>query len=77
MYMYRQILCCIVFQVPGKFELKGHDRVQSLSSLNVDRQNQFLPWQRRDVTYVSRLQVQYIGLNFEAQNFHNAILKSK
>jgi hypothetical protein len=47
---------CVTTEVPGKFELKGHDRVQSLSSLNVDRQNQFLPGQRRDVTYVSRLQ---------------------
>jgi hypothetical protein len=47
---------CVTTEVPGKFELKGHDRVQSLSSLNVDRQNQFLPGQRRDATYVSRLQ---------------------
>ena len=37
--------------------MKGHNRDRSLSSLNVDRQNQFLPGQRRDVTYVSRLQV--------------------
>ena len=44
-------------QVPGKFELKGHDRVQRLSSLNVGREDQYMPRQRRDVTYVSRLQV--------------------
>ena len=49
--------CLCFIQVPGKFELKGHDRVRSLNSLNVDRQNQFLPGQRRDITYVSRLQV--------------------
>jgi len=45
------------YQVPGKFELKGHERVKGLSSLNVDRQDQYLPQQRRNVTYVSRLQV--------------------
>ena len=56
LYMYIHYLS-LLFQVPGKFELKGHDRVQGLSSLNVERQNQFLPGQRRDVTYVSRLQV--------------------
>jgi hypothetical protein len=50
---------CVTTEVPGKFELKGQDRVQSLSSLNVDRQTQFLPGQRRDATYVSRLQVLY------------------
>ncbi len=44
-------------QVPGKFELKGHDRVKDLSSLNTHNENQYLPRQRRDVTYVSRLQV--------------------
>ena len=47
-------------KVPGKFELKGHDRIKGLSSLNVDRQDQFLPQQRRNVTYVSRLQVSVI-----------------
>ena len=47
-------------KVPGKFQLKGHERLQSLSSLNVGRENQFFPGQRRDVTYVSRLQVHSI-----------------
>ena len=49
-------------QVPGKFELKGHDRVKDLSSLNVHQEDQYLPRQRRDVTYVSRLQVQLLLL---------------
>ena len=48
-------------QVPGKFQLKGHERVKELSSLNVDREDQYLPRQRRDVTYVSRLQVRREG----------------
>ena len=42
-------------QVHGKFELKG---VRDFTSLNVgDRRDQYIPGQRRDVTYVSRLQV--------------------
>lgn len=44
-------------QVPGKFVLKGHDRVKDLSSLNVHNEDQYFPRQKRDVTYVSRLQV--------------------
>ena len=44
-------------QVAGKFELKGHDRVRGLSSLNMHGEDQYMPRQRRDVTYVSRLQV--------------------
>ena len=47
------------FQVAGKVELKGHDRVRALSiSLNAEGEDQSLPRERRDVTYVSRLQVQ-------------------
>ena len=47
------------FQVTGKVELKGHDRVRALSvSLNEEGEDQSLPRERRDVTYVSRLQVQ-------------------
>ena len=46
-----------ILQVPGKFELKGHDRVRGLSSLNVQNENQYMPGQSRNNTYVSRLQV--------------------
>ena len=48
------------FQMAGKVELKGHDRVRALSVslLNAEGEDQSLPRQRRDVTYVSRLQVQ-------------------
>ncbi len=46
-----------ILQVPGKFELKGHDRVRGLSSLNVHNENQYMPGQSRNNTYVSRLQV--------------------
>ena len=38
------------------FELKGHERLRRLSELYAEGR-QFMPHQRRDVTYVSRLQV--------------------
>ena len=43
-------------QVPGIFQLKGHERLQQLNELYAEGV-QFMPNQRRDVTYVSRLQV--------------------
>ena len=45
-----------VMQVPGTFKLKGHERLRRLSELYAEG-IQFMPHQRRDVTYVSRLQV--------------------
>jgi len=47
---------CVTTELVGKkIKLKG-DRTQELASLNNEGLNQFLPGQRRDVTYVSRLQ---------------------
>lgn len=48
----------------GKFQLKGHSRLAGLESLNVDGEDQYMPGQKRDVTYVSRLQV---------RNYHTCI----
>ena len=57
-YVYSALQSVFFFlQVAGKFELKGHDRVRGLSSLNMHGEDQYMPRQRRDVTYVSRLQV--------------------
>lgn len=55
--------CCI--QVPGKFELKGHDRVKELESFNTHNEDQYLPRQRRGVTYVSRLQSVQAAVDFQ------------
>lgn len=53
------VLLAGFFQVPGIFELKGHDHVHcvDVASLNAYGEDQFLPNQKKDVTYVSRLQV--------------------
>ena len=47
----------LYMQVSGKFQLKGHSRVAELERLNADGEDQYMPGQKRDVTYVSRLQV--------------------
>lgn len=46
---------CVTSEIVGKHKLKG-DHTKDLASLNTEYQDQFLPGQRRDVTYVSRLQ---------------------
>jgi hypothetical protein len=46
---------CVTSEITGKLKLRG-DRTQVLAHLNEDRAQQWLPHQRRDVTYVSRLQ---------------------
>lgn len=52
----------VSYPVQGKFKLKGEDKVQKLSNLNTERNahgqlaEQFLPNERRDITYVTRLQ---------------------
>ncbi|XP_061176776.1 circularly permutated Ras protein 1-like [Saccostrea echinata] len=45
---------CVTSTVPGRINLRGS--VARLQSLNTDRSDQHLPNERRNVTYVSRLQ---------------------
>jgi hypothetical protein len=45
----------LLSQVPGRIRMRG-DRLASLQSLNDTRENQYMPGQRRDVTFVTRLQ---------------------
>ncbi|KAH3767756.1 circularly permutated Ras protein 1 [Pelomyxa schiedti] len=46
---------CVSYEMPGKFKLKG-DHMTKLSGLNTERADQYLPGQRRETTWVSRLQ---------------------
>ena len=44
----------------GKFQLKGRStdtKIDGLDDLDVNGEDQYIPGQKRDVTYVSRLQV--------------------
>ena len=45
-----------IVQVPGRFQLKGHEKLQQLNELYAEG-IQFMPHQRKEVTYVSRLEV--------------------
>lgn len=55
------IVICILYaltQVAGKVKLKSDDKLRRLSvSLKADIETQYMPQQRRNVTYISRLQV--------------------
>ncbi len=48
---------CVSTEVPGKVQLKGMEkRRQDFAEFLIEG-DQFMPGQRRDVTYISRLQV--------------------
>ncbi|XP_046374284.1 circularly permutated Ras protein 1-like isoform X1 [Haliotis rufescens] len=47
---------CVTTEVPGKLRLRGSGGLKRMQSLNDSHEDQFLPRQKRDVTYVSRLQ---------------------
>ena len=51
---------CVTTEVPGKFKVKGSDKKPGSESFDTDGSNQYLPRERRDITYVSRLQVKYM-----------------
>jgi hypothetical protein len=46
---------CVTTEISGSLKLKG-DKTQSYRHLNNENMDQWMPGQRRDVTYVSRLQ---------------------
>eukprot|EP00296_Roombia_truncata_P000036 JP435694.1.p1 GENE.JP435694.1~~JP435694.1.p1 ORF type:complete len:634 (-),score=149.18 JP435694.1:71-1906(-) len=48
---------CVTSEVKGDLRLRGQEqRMADLQKLNTERENQYLPGQARNVTYVSRLQ---------------------
>lgn len=49
-------LRCVTTEIEGRHELKGADARKRLQSLNTERADQWAPRERRNVTYVSRLQ---------------------
>ena len=42
--------------MPGKINLRGTNRLQRLNSIHGEGESQFMPGQRQDITYISRLQ---------------------
>lgn len=47
---------CVTTEIDGKIKLKGFDRLERYKALNAEHEDQYMPSQRRDTTYVSRLQ---------------------
>jgi hypothetical protein len=47
---------CVTTELRGRHQLKGGENLQKLASLNTEGADQWMRGQRRDVTYVSRLQ---------------------
>jgi hypothetical protein len=53
----------VSYEVQGKFTLKGAEKISKLNEFNTERTatggiaDQWLPHEKRDITYVTRLQV--------------------
>lgn len=47
---------CVTTEVPGHIELRGAPGLRRAQQFNRERADQYLPHQRRNVTYISRLQ---------------------
>lgn len=66
---------CVTTEVPGHVQLRGSHSTRSVRHLHGDRTDQYLPSQRRDVTYVSRLQSVQAAIDHQLQemekNFPN------
>lgn len=65
---------CLTFswhQVPGKMNLRGSN-LQRLQSLNRTHEDQHLPGERRNVTYISRLQAMQAAVDHQL----NELVKS-
>ena len=56
-----------LFQVPGHVELRGAESLRRARLFNRERGDQYLPSQRRDVTYVSRLQSVQAAIDHQLQ----------
>uniref|UniRef100_A0A6A7G8Q6 Sec23/Sec24 trunk domain containing protein n=2 Tax=Hirondellea gigas TaxID=1518452 RepID=A0A6A7G8Q6_9CRUS len=57
---------CVSKEVPGKFKLKG-DHTQDLAALNENHEDQFMPNQNRNTTWVSRLQAVQAAVNAQLE----------
>lgn len=58
---------CVTTEVPGHVALKGAESLRRAQQMNTDREDQFLPRQRRDVTYISRLQSVQAAIDHQLQ----------
>lgn len=57
----------VFYQVPGHVELRGASGLRRAQLLNRERSDQYLPRQRRNVTYISRLQSVQAAIDHQLQ----------
>ncbi|XP_053396238.1 uncharacterized protein LOC123552632 [Mercenaria mercenaria] len=58
---------CVTTEVPGHIELRGASGLRRAQALNRERADQYLPRQRRNVTYISRLQSVQAAIDHQLQ----------
>ena len=58
--------CICIIQVSGNFELKRHSTLRKMSSdMKIDINTQFTPRQKKNVTYVSRMEVHTVNVHVD------------
>jgi hypothetical protein len=58
---------CVTKEVPGRLNLRGSHLTELARQLNTEGGVQYMPGQRRDVTYVSRLQAMQAAVDKQIQ----------
>lgn len=58
---------CQTTEVPGKIQLRGSANLHSIQRMQEDRSDQYLPNQKRNVTYVSRLQAVQAAVDHQVE----------
>ncbi|XP_064628238.1 circularly permutated Ras protein 1-like [Lineus longissimus] len=56
---------CVTTEVPGKLKLRGTNALHRMQSFNEGHEDQHLPGERRNLTYVSRLQAMQAAVDFQ------------
>lgn len=62
---------CMTQELQGTMQLRGNTQIGRISRTTEDMRDQFLPGQRRDVTYVSRLQAVQAAVDAQLQSLES------
>lgn len=58
---------CVTTEVPGKINFRGSQALSRIQRTREDQRDQYLPHQRRDVTFVSRLQAAQAAVDHQLE----------
>lgn len=61
---------CVTTEVPGHINFRGSHALSRIQRTREDQRDQYLPRQRRDVTYVSRLQAAQAAVDHQLEEMH-------